>query len=101
MPFLPAEPHAQPTYQSMQFDGSAEDVAELVFASSSALSSKLLVRVSISGFQEGESPPQWRVTLVRPDGIEMVANPTSWIVVSSTGAIRVLEHDQYILEFAS
>jgi len=96
---MPAEPIIQPAYQSMQFDGSAAHAAELVYASDSGLLNRLLVRAAIEGFQEAESSPLWRVTLTRPDQTQMVANPTAWIVVASTGAIRVLENAEYIAEF--
>lgn len=102
MPFMPAEPIATPTYQSMQFNGSIAHAAEIAWAIDSGLSGRLLVRARIEGFQEGETPPQWRIILQRPDGSpELVAEAGAWIVVVSTGVIRVLDDTAYRLEFVT
>ncbi|WP_135451302.1 hypothetical protein [Mycobacterium sp. DL99] len=99
MPFMPAEPIIQPTYQSMQFGGTASQAAEIVYAIDSGLAGNLLVRGSAEGFREGETV-HWRIRLQRPDGSpEMVADPGAWIVVVSTGAIRVLADAEYRAEF--
>lgn len=97
---MPAEPITQPTYQSMQFDGTAADAMEIVGAIDSGLAGNLLVRGSAEGFREGDTV-HWRIRLQRPDdGIpEMVADAGAWIVVVSTGAIRVLSDAEYRAEF--
>ncbi|QRY43191.1 hypothetical protein JVX93_21845 [Mycolicibacterium boenickei] len=97
---MPAEPIQQPSYQSMQFDGTAVDAAEIVYAINSGLQGGLLVRGSVEGFREGDAV-HWRVRLQRPDGSpEMVADAGTWIVVASTGVIRVLTDAEYRAEFA-
>ncbi len=99
MPFMPAEPIVHPTYQSMQFDGSVAQATEIAWAIDSGVANKLLARSALEVFQNGESGTQWRITLIRPDGTDMTANPTDWIVVASTGVIRVLSDAAYRAEF--
>lgn len=99
MPFMPAEPIAQPTYQSMQFDGTVAQAAEIAFAIDAGLQGNLLIRATVEGFREGDTV-HWRIRLQRPDGSpEMVADAGAWIVVVSTGVIRVLSDAEYRAEF--
>lgn len=100
MPFGPAEPITQPTYQTMQFDGTAQSAAEIVYAIDSGLVNRLLLRGVAEGYQEGDQPPVWRIRIQRSDSIdELVAVAGYWIVVSSLGKIRVLDDGAYRAEF--
>lgn len=101
MPFMPAEPIQQPSYNSMQFDGGVADAAEIVGAIDSGLQGGLLVRGSAEGRREPDGSVHWRIVLQRPDeSPEMVADAAAWIiVVASTGVIRVLTDAEYRAEF--
>lgn len=101
MPFAPARPLRQPTYQSMLFDGTVVSAAEIAYALESALTGRMLARAEIVGLQEGDSAPQWRITIRRPDGSpDSGAVAGMWFVVASTGKIRVLNDLEYRAEFA-
>lgn len=100
MPFMPAEPIQQPSYQSMQFDGLVADAMELVGAIDSGLQGGLLIRGSVEGRREADGSVHWRIRLQRPDDSpEMLGESAAWIVVASTGVIRVLDDAAYRAEF--
>lgn len=102
MPFTPATPLQEPTYQSMLFDGTVVRAVEIAYAIESALTGRMLARAEIVGLQEGDTAPQWRITIRRPDGSpESTAVAGMWFVVASTGKIRVLADTDYRAEFAA
>ncbi|WP_280835729.1 hypothetical protein [Mycolicibacterium frederiksbergense] len=97
---MPAEPIQQPNYQSMQFSGLVGDAMELVGAIDSGLQGGLLIRGAVEGRREADGSVHWRIRLQRPgDSPEMLGEATAWIVVASTGVIRVLDDTAYRAEF--
>lgn len=100
MPFMPAEPIQQPTYQSMQFNGLLADVQELVGAMDAGLHQGLLIYAHAEGRREPDGSVHWRIRLKRPDDSpEMLGEADVWVVVASTGVIRVLDDAAYRSEF--
>lgn len=100
MPFTPATPRQQPTYQKMRFDGTVEQATEIALAINTSLTGRQLVRCSIEGVQEGDAPPQWRIKMQRPDGTpEFAAVAGMVVVLSSLGQVRALKESEYQSEF--
>ncbi|MEU9805421.1 hypothetical protein [Mycobacterium sp. NPDC050853] len=102
MSFEPATPLEETTFEAMYFDGTPARAAETLAMIDSLLTSKKLHYGIIHGFQEVQSPRQWWIKLMRRDAsTELVAMAGHWIVVSSTGQVRVLTDADYRAEFSS
>lgn len=98
MGFTDAVPLKQTTYQAMYFDGTPQSAAQTLMMIDSLLTARKLHY----GSQEVENPTAWRIQLARCDGsAELIALADRWIVVSSTGQIRVLTPADYRAEFAT
>ncbi|SIB68953.1 hypothetical protein [Mycobacteroides abscessus] len=101
MGFTEATPLKQTTYQAMYFDGTPQSAAQTLTMIDSLLTARKLHYGIVHGSQEVENPTQWRVQLMRRDGsAELIAIADRWIVVSSTGQVRVLTPADYRAEFA-
>lgn len=101
MGFTDAAPLKQTTYQAMYFDGTPARAAETLAMIDSLLTARKLHYGIIHGSQEVENPAQWRIQLMRRDGsAELIAIADRWIVVSSTGQVRVLTPGEYRAEFS-
>lgn len=102
MGFTDAVPLKQTTYQAMYFDGTPQSAAQTLTMIDSLLTARKLHYGIIHGSQEVENPTAWRIQLARRDGsAELIALADRWIVVSSTGQIRVLTPADYRAEFAA
>lgn len=101
MGFTNAVPLKETTYQAMYFDGTPASAAQTLVMIDSLLTARKLHYGIIHGSQEVENPTAWRIQLSRRDGsAELIAIADRWIVVSSTGAVRVMTPAEYRAEFA-
>lgn len=98
MPFVPATPDPQPTYEAMLFDGSKAHAIEVVEVIDAALAiGDLLLYGHAEGFrEEGNAPPVWRIRMKRlGDADEVIVVSGMWVTVSSYGAVRGLTDAEY------
>lgn len=100
MPLKPVELITEPTYQAMRFDGTVGSATDVAWAVQAGLASRLLVRADIEAFQEGNNQPEWRMTLRRPDDVEVEIYAGYWIVAWSTGLIEGYDDASYRAKFA-
>lgn len=102
MGFTDATPLKKTTYQAMYFDGTPASAAQTLTMIDSLLTARKLHYGIIHGSQEVENPTAWRIQLMRRDGsAELIAIADRWIVVSSTGQVRVLTATEYRAEFST
>lgn len=101
MPFTPVEEIVDPTYTSMQFDGTVNGIAEMVYAIESGMLGAIVLKTTIEGFKEPNNPnTEWRFSLMLPGMIDVVwCYASNWVVVSSAGKIEVYDDGSYRAKF--
>ena len=99
MAFHPVQLLVTPTYAAMPFDGSWEKAQELVGNINDVLANHTLGRGEIIGLREGDNPPEWRIRLIRPDGVTLEIFTGWWVVAWSTGVIEAYDDAAYRAKF--